>query len=62
MVFLESAIRKGGKYAMTLSTSAGNKCDNHQCSQHCNPTTGDCYCDKTHTLDADGKTCVGKHS
>ena len=36
------------------------KCANHGCSQHCNLTTGSCYCDATHQLGSDGKTCVGR--
>ena len=37
----------------------GGLCKNSGCSQNCNPATGDCYCDATHKLRPDKKTCAG---
>ena len=37
----------------------GGSCKNSGFSQNCNPTTGDCYCDATHKLGPDKKTCTG---
>ena len=37
----------------------GGSCKNSGCSQNCNPATGDCYCNATHKLRPDKKTCAG---